>query len=97
ARRRAGEWRVSSPSRRSGRSCCWPAAEFCSAWPSARWWSRVVEALTRYVQISAVWVRASRAYPLSWWMLVVGGFLITGVEFVGIWILFQNVDNLGGF
>ena len=53
--------------------------------------------LTRYVQISALWVRASRAYPVSWWMLVVGGFLITGVEFVGIWILFQNVDDLGGF
>ena len=30
-------------------------------------------------------------------MLVVGGFLITGLDFVGIWILFQNVDDLGGF
>ena len=57
----------------------------------------MVEALTRYVQISALWVRASRAYRASWWMLMVGGFLITGVEFVGIWILFQNVDTLGGF
>ena len=57
----------------------------------------MVEALTRYVQISALWIRASRAYPVSWWMLVVGGFLITGVEFVGIWILFQNVTDLGGF
>ena len=57
----------------------------------------MVEALTRYVQISALWIRASRAYPVSWWMLVVGGFLITGIDFVGIWILFQNVDDLGGF
>jgi ABC-2 type transport system permease protein len=56
-----------------------------------------LEALTRYVQISALWVRASRAYPLSWSLLVVGGFIITGVEFVGIWILFQNVHDLGGF
>ena len=59
--------------------------------------ARSLEAVTRYAQISALWVRASRAYPMSWWMLVVGGFLITGVEFVGIWILFQNVDDLGGF
>jgi ABC-2 type transport system permease protein len=57
----------------------------------------VVEALTRYCQISALWVRASMAYPVSWWMLLVGGFLITGIDFVGIWILFQNVSTLGGF
>ncbi|QIG45903.1 transporter [Nocardioides anomalus] len=44
-----------------------------------------------------MWVRASRAYPVSWAMLVVGGFLINIIEFVGIWILFQNVDDLGGF
>ena len=28
---------------------------------------------------------------------MVGSFLITGVDFVGIWILFRNVDTLGGF
>ena len=57
----------------------------------------MVEALTRYVQISALWVRAGRAYRASWWMLTVGGFFATGVEFVGIWIVFQNVGSLGGF
>jgi viologen exporter family transport system permease protein len=57
----------------------------------------VVEAAVRYAQIARLWVRASRAYPMSWAMLVVGGFLITGIDFVGIWILFQNVDDLGGF
>jgi ABC-2 type transport system permease protein len=30
-------------------------------------------------------------------MLLVGGFLITGIDFVGIWVLFQNVGDLGGF
>ncbi len=35
--------------------------------------ARPLEALTRYFQISALWVRASRAYPMSWWMLVIGG------------------------
>jgi ABC-2 type transport system permease protein len=57
----------------------------------------VVEAAVRYAQIARLWVRASRAYPVSWAMLVVGGFLITGIDFVGIWVLFQNVDDLGGF
>jgi ABC-2 type transport system permease protein len=57
----------------------------------------VVEAAVRYAQIARLWVRASRAYPVSWAMLIVGGFLITGIDFVGIWILFQNVDDLGGF
>ncbi|MSZ76561.1 MAG: transporter [Actinobacteria bacterium] len=37
------------------------------------------------------------AYRASWWMLTIGGFLITGIDFVGIWILFHNVDALGGF
>jgi ABC-2 type transport system permease protein len=57
----------------------------------------VVEAAVRYAQIARLWVRASRAYPVSWALLIVGGFLITGIDFVGIWILFQNVDDLGGF
>ena len=57
----------------------------------------MVEAAVRYAQIARLWVRASRAYPVSWAMLIVGGFLITGIDFVGIWILFQNVEDLGGF
>jgi ABC-2 type transport system permease protein len=60
----------------------------------------VAEALTpvvRYAQIARMWVRASRAYPVSWALLLVGGFLINVIEFVGIWILFQNVGDLGGF
>ncbi|HEX5090423.1 MAG TPA: ABC transporter permease [Nocardioides sp.] len=57
----------------------------------------MVEAVVRYTQIARLWVRASRAYPVSWAMLIVGGFLITGIDFVGIWILFQNVEHLGGF
>lgn len=59
--------------------------------------AELARAVTGYTQIARLWVRASRAYPVSWAMLVVGGFLITGIDFVGIWILFQNVDDLGGF
>lgn len=51
----------------------------------------------RYGQIAWMWVRAARAYPVSWALLLVGGFLLTGIDFVGIWIVFQNLDTLGGF
>jgi ABC-2 type transport system permease protein len=53
--------------------------------------------LVRYVEIAALWVRASTTYRASFWMLTIGGFLITGVDFVGIWILFHTVQSLGGF
>ena len=55
------------------------------------------EAVLRYRDIAAMWVRASMAYPVSFWMLTVGGGLITGLDFVGIWIMFSTVDSLGGF
>ncbi len=51
----------------------------------------------QYVQISRMWIKSSMAYPASFWMLTVGGFLITGIDFIGIWMLFQNIDTLGGF
>jgi ABC-2 type transport system permease protein len=44
-----------------------------------------------------MWINSSMAYPTSFWMLTVGGFLITGIDFIGIWVLFQNIDTLGGF
>nr|WP_193607064.1 ABC-2 family transporter protein [Nocardioides lijunqiniae] len=37
------------------------------------------------------------AYPASFWMMAVGSFLMTGLDFVGIWVLMGNVDDLGGF
>ena len=55
------------------------------------------EAVLRYRDIAAMWVRASMAYPVSFWMLTIGGGLITGLDFVGIWIMFSTVDSLGGF
>ena len=55
------------------------------------------EAVLRYRDIAAMWVRASMAYPVSFWMLTIGGGLITGLDFVGIWMMFSTVDSLGGF
>lgn len=56
-----------------------------------------VDAAVDYVRIARLWVRASMAYPASFWMMAVGSFLMTGLDFVAIWVLLRNVDDLGGF
>lgn len=57
----------------------------------------LAEPVVRYCQISALWIRASLAYPASFWMLTIGGFVIGGLDFVTIWIMFATIDSLGGF
>jgi ABC-2 type transport system permease protein len=57
----------------------------------------VAEAALDYYRIARLWVRASMAYPASFWMMAVGSFLMTGLDFVAIWVLLRNVDDLGGF
>jgi ABC-2 type transport system permease protein len=50
-----------------------------------------------YRVIAVMWVRASMAYPASFWMMAVSNFVVGGLDFVGIWIMFHTVDSLGGF
>jgi ABC-2 type transport system permease protein len=50
-----------------------------------------------YRDIAVMWVRASMAYPASFWMMAASAFVIGGLDFVGIWIMFSTVDSLGGF
>jgi ABC-2 type transport system permease protein len=54
-------------------------------------------ALTDYRAIAAMWIRASLAYPLSFWVMTVGGGLTTALDFVGLWLMFHTIDSLGGF
>ena len=58
---------------------------------------RVRSGAVGYWRIAAMWARASLAYRTSFWMMTVGAFVISGLDFVGIWILFHTVDTLGGF
>ena len=44
-----------------------------------------------------MWIRASLAYPLSFWIMTIGGGLITALDFVGLWLMFHTIDTLGGF
>lgn len=53
--------------------------------------------LARYRDIAGMWVRSSLAYPVSFWTMTVGSIFITGLDFVGIWLMFHTIDELGGF
>ncbi len=48
----------------------------------------------RYVGVS---VRSQMQYPASFVMMAAGHFLITAIEFLGIWALFDRFGNLRGF
>jgi len=37
------------------------------------------------------------AYPASFWMLTVGSFVMTGLDFAAILVIFGRVDSVGGF
>ena len=59
--------------------------------------STAAVAVRGYRDIAVMWIRASMTYRGSFWMLAVGNFVITGLDFVGILIVFSTVDDLGGF
>lgn len=50
-----------------------------------------------FARIARLWVRASMAYPASFAMLAVSGFVMTGLDFAGILVVFGRVDTVGGF
>ncbi|WP_394438287.1 ABC transporter permease [Streptomyces sp. SGAir0957] len=47
--------------------------------------------------ISAMWIRSTMAYRASFLMTAFGNFALTGLEFVGILLMFSQVDRLGGY
>lgn len=54
-------------------------------------------ALRAYGLIAAMWIRSSMAYRSSFVMMSAGQFVITGFDFVAIWIMFSHTPQLGGF
>lgn len=50
-----------------------------------------------YAQLAWMWIRVSMTYRTSFALLTAGQFLITGLDFVAILVMFSNVDALGGF
>ncbi|GAA4001024.1 ABC transporter permease [Streptomyces plumbiresistens] len=57
----------------------------------------VLEGLRAYRLISAMWIRSTLAYRVSFVMTVLGGLLVTGLDFVAILLMFSQVDVLGGY
>ncbi|BFO21885.1 hypothetical protein SHKM778_82730 [Streptomyces sp. KM77-8] len=92
-----------SRSRRRGRWPCWRRAGCFSRWRRAGWWCRVaergvlVEGLRAYGLIAAMWVRSGMTYRTSFVFTVIGNLLMTGLDFVGILLMFTQVDSLGGW
>jgi ABC-2 type transport system permease protein len=50
-----------------------------------------------YLMLAWMWVRASMTYRASFALMTLGQFLVTGLDFVGIIVMFASVDALGGF
>ena len=50
-----------------------------------------------YAAIAGLWVRAAWVYRTSFITLVVANGLITGLDAVAIWVMFSQLDLLGGF
>ncbi|MBO0841953.1 MAG: ABC transporter permease [Nocardioides sp.] len=42
-------------------------------------------------------MRASLAYPTSFWLMTIGAMLTNALDFLGIWLMFHTIDALGGF
>lgn len=55
------------------------------------------EALSAYVAIARLWVRSTLEYPVSFATMAVGGALSSGIDFVGIWVMFSHLTRYGGF
>ncbi len=56
-----------------------------------------VEGVRAYGLIAGMWVRSGMTYRASFAFTVVGNLLVTGLDFVGILLMFSQVDSLGGW
>ncbi len=50
-----------------------------------------------YRMIAAMWIRSTMAYRASFAMAALGNFAATGLDFVGLLLMFSHVDALGGY
>lgn len=59
--------------------------------------SRLGEGLRAYRLIAAMWIRSAMTYRTSFVVTVCGNLAVTGLDFVGILLMFSQVDSLGGW
>jgi ABC-2 type transport system permease protein len=58
---------------------------------------RLLADLRAFAVLSAAWIRVSWTYRTSFLVMTFGSFVVTGVDFLAILVMFSNVDVLGGF
>lgn len=58
---------------------------------------RLVEGARAYRMISAMWIRSTMAYRVSFALTTVVNFLVTGLDFLAILLMFSQVDVIGGW
>jgi ABC-2 type transport system permease protein len=56
-----------------------------------------MDSLRLYGRYVATSIRAQLAYPGSFLLMTLGAFLVTIIEFVGIWALFRRFGHIGGW
>lgn len=68
-------------------------------WPTPRQgaYERVRDGLRAYRMIAAMWIRSTMAYRASFAMTLFGNFLLTGLDFATILLMFSQVDRFGGY
>jgi ABC-2 type transport system permease protein len=59
--------------------------------------SRLGEGVRAYWLIAGMWVRSSMTYRTSFVVTMFGNLLMTCLDFVGILLMFSQVDSLGGW
>ncbi|CAM5383784.1 Transporter OS=Streptomyces griseorubiginosus OX=67304 GN=DWG14_05225 PE=4 SV=1 [Streptomyces griseorubiginosus] len=59
--------------------------------------SRLGEGLRAYRLIAGMWIRSAMTYRASFVVTVCGNLAVTGLDFVGILLMFSQVDALGGW
>ncbi len=59
--------------------------------------SALPDAVRAYGLLARTWIRVSMTYRTSFVILTVAQFVVTGLDFLAIVIMFANIDALGGF
>jgi ABC-2 type transport system permease protein len=57
----------------------------------------IADSFRLYRKLLGLSLRAQMQYKASFWMLAIGHLLVTGIEFLGIWALFQRFGSLRGW
>jgi viologen exporter family transport system permease protein len=68
-----------------------------TAYGETRTHGRVREGLRAYFLITAMWIRSTMAYRVSFVMTTFGNFVGTALDFVAIMLMFSRIDALGGY